>query len=83
MTPDQIPKELTDILDERASKQHRMEGPVISCLAEILTKHREQVLVEASEKLADMSKKLSDKDRHGISSGLSLGAVKLIMMSNE
>lgn len=36
-----IPQELVDILDDRAGKIHSRSGPVVSCLAEILTKYEE------------------------------------------
>lgn len=38
MTPDEIPQELVDLLDERAGKQHSCTGPVLATLAEILTR---------------------------------------------
>jgi hypothetical protein len=44
----EIPAELREILDRRAGKVHSAEGPVMRCLAEILTRHREIVLSEAS-----------------------------------
>lgn len=34
-----VPAELKQILDERAGKVHSSEGPVMACLAEILTAH--------------------------------------------
>jgi len=38
MTPEEIPQELVDLLDERAGKQHSRTGTVLSTLAEILTR---------------------------------------------
>lgn len=37
MTPDQIPQRFVDILDRAAGKQHSRSGPVLACLADILT----------------------------------------------
>jgi hypothetical protein len=34
---DEIPQQLIDILDARAGKVHSRQGPVVACLAEILT----------------------------------------------
>jgi hypothetical protein len=41
MKPDDIPQELINILDLRAGKVHSRKGPVVECLAEILTRHEE------------------------------------------
>lgn len=41
MTPQEIPQQLVDILDERAGKKHSREGRVLATLAEILTKYDE------------------------------------------
>lgn len=38
MTPEEIPAELIQILDQRAGKEHSRTGSVVSCLAEILTR---------------------------------------------
>jgi hypothetical protein len=46
MTPGEVPPELKKILDERAGKAHSDGGPVMSALAEILTRHREMVCAE-------------------------------------
>lgn len=37
MNLDEIPQSLIDILDRRAGKRHSRTGPVLACLAEILT----------------------------------------------
>lgn len=39
MTPEQIPQPLIEILNKRAGKQHSRQGPVVACLAEILTEY--------------------------------------------
>ena len=39
MTPEQIPQELVDLLDERAGKKHSRDGAVLTTLAEILTRY--------------------------------------------
>jgi hypothetical protein len=44
--PAEVPLELKEILDRRAGKVHSTEGRVMTCLAEILTRHREMVLAE-------------------------------------
>lgn len=41
MEPQEVPQELIDILDSRAGKVHSRSGPVVSCLAEILTRFQE------------------------------------------
>lgn len=41
MTPEEIPQELIDILDERAGKAHSLAGPVVAALAEILTRYQQ------------------------------------------
>jgi hypothetical protein len=41
MTPDEIPTELLEILNDRAGKVHRRDGSAVHCLAEILTKYDE------------------------------------------
>lgn len=41
MQADEVPQELIDILDRRAGKRHSRNGPVVSCLAEILTAYDE------------------------------------------
>ncbi len=43
MSPEEIPQELVDILDRRAGKVHSRTGPVLSALAEILTRFEEQL----------------------------------------
>lgn len=35
----EVPQELIDILDRRAGKVHNRFGPVVECLAEILTEY--------------------------------------------
>jgi hypothetical protein len=47
MTPEEIPDELKQILDERAGKEHSRQGPVMAALAEILTRHQEMLEEEA------------------------------------
>jgi len=37
ITPETVPQELIDLLDERAGKEHSRTGPVVSTLCEILT----------------------------------------------
>lgn len=39
MSPEDIPADLKAILDKAAGKEHSAEGPVMACLAEILTAH--------------------------------------------
>ncbi len=39
MTPQQIPRELVDLLDERAGRKHSADGQVLRTLAEILTRY--------------------------------------------
>jgi len=41
MSPEDIPQELIDILDERAGKKHSRNGTVVKTLAEILEKYEE------------------------------------------
>lgn len=41
MESSEIPQELVDILDDRAGKKHSRTGPVLTTLAEILTKYDE------------------------------------------
>lgn len=41
MKVEEIPQELLDILDQRGGKVHSRQGPVVKCLAEILTKWEE------------------------------------------
>ncbi len=41
MTPDEIPTELLEILNDQAGKVHRRDGSAVRCLAEILTKYDE------------------------------------------
>lgn len=48
MTPDEIPQELIDILDEKAGKNHSRTGSVVRTLAEILTRYDE--IVHSSNK---------------------------------
>ena len=38
MTPEEIPQELIDLLDERAGRRHSRTGTVLRALAEILTR---------------------------------------------
>ena len=40
MTPEEIPPRLKEILDRAAGKDHSATGPVMACLAEILTEHQ-------------------------------------------
>lgn len=40
MTPDEIPADLKAILDKAAGEEHSEEGPVMACLADILTAYR-------------------------------------------
>lgn len=49
MTPDEVPAELKEILDERAGRMHSAGGVVMTTLAEILTRHREMVLAEVDD----------------------------------
>lgn len=37
MTPEEIPQHLVDIVDRAAGKEHSRSGPVLACLAEVLT----------------------------------------------
>lgn len=39
MTPDEIPQELVDLLDERAGRRHSRDGTVLRTLAELLTRY--------------------------------------------
>ena len=39
MTPDQVPQNLIDILDQAAGKKHSRTGSVVQCLADILTEY--------------------------------------------
>lgn len=41
VSPEEIPEELLEILDQRAGKQHSRQGSVVRCLAEILTRWEE------------------------------------------
>jgi hypothetical protein len=41
VTPEEIPPELKEILDQRAGKIHSQGGRVMQALAEILTKYEE------------------------------------------
>jgi hypothetical protein len=41
MSPQEIPQELVDLLDERAGKRHSREGRVLITLAELLTRYDE------------------------------------------
>lgn len=43
MTPEEIPQPLLDIVDRRAGKVHSRQGPVVECLAEVLTVYNEIV----------------------------------------
>lgn len=43
MTPEEIPQELVDLLDERVGKKHRREGVALATLAEIITKYDELI----------------------------------------
>jgi len=44
MTPEEIPRELMDILDAAAGKKHSHDGHVARALAEILTRYDEMRL---------------------------------------
>lgn len=48
MTPEEIPAEIKEILDRLAGKDHSAEGPVMACLAEILTLHIDLVMRDAT-----------------------------------
>lgn len=41
MTPEDVPQELIDLLDDRAGKRHSRTGTVVRTLAEILTRYDE------------------------------------------
>lgn len=41
MTPDEVPQELIDIVDRLAGREHSRAGPVVACLAEVLTRWEE------------------------------------------
>lgn len=41
MTPEEIPDELVQMLDEAAGKEHSRQGPVLTTLARILTRYEE------------------------------------------
>lgn len=43
MTSEEIPAELKDMLDRAAGRVHSASGPVMTCLAQILTRHEEMV----------------------------------------
>lgn len=49
MTGDEIPQELLSILDQAAGKTHSRTGPVVSCLAAILTRYDEMRSPHARE----------------------------------
>lgn len=49
MTPAEVPAEFKALLDQAAGKEHSADGPVMTCLAAILTAHRAMVLAEAAE----------------------------------
>lgn len=41
MTPEEVPRELIEILDKAADKKHSRTGSVVTTLAEILTRYEE------------------------------------------
>jgi hypothetical protein len=41
VTPDEVPRQLIDILDRRAGRKHSRDGVVVTTLAEILTRYDE------------------------------------------
>jgi hypothetical protein len=43
---DGVPEDLRAILDQAAGKEHSATGPVMACLAEILTAHKKQIRAE-------------------------------------
>lgn len=51
MTPAEIPTALRDLLDEAAGKTHSDEGPVMACLASILTAHEAAVLAKVADQI--------------------------------
>lgn len=46
MRPEDVPPDLKAIVDRAAGKEHSAAGPVMACLAELLTAHRRMVFVE-------------------------------------
>lgn len=58
MTPEEVPQEYKELLDDAAGKRHSITGPVMECLAEILTRHEEEVRADerrcALQELAPM-----------------------------
>lgn len=46
MTPEEIPQELVDLLNQHAGKIHSRTGPVLQSLAIILTRFKEIILAE-------------------------------------
>ena len=49
MKPQDVPGELIAILDRAAGREHARTGPVVACLAEILTRYDELIGTLADE----------------------------------
>lgn len=48
MTPDEVPQELLDLLNEDAGREHSRNGRVVASLARILTRY-DEILLRAAE----------------------------------
>lgn len=46
MTPEEVPAALKAIVDRAAGKEHSAAGPVMACVADLLTAHRRMVRIE-------------------------------------
>lgn len=49
MSPEEVPQELIDMMDEAAGRQHSRSGSVVATLARILTRHEEMMNHGAAE----------------------------------
>jgi hypothetical protein len=62
MTRD-VPAELKRILDDAAGKEHSTAGPVMRCLADILTAHEAMVRADERRKVAEELREDADAHR--------------------
>lgn len=73
MTPAEIPAQLRELLDQAAGKTHSDEGPVMACLANILTTHEATVRTKIAadlERLADNTWRDHDSREMARSNGI-------------
>lgn len=73
MTPAEIPTELRELLDQAAGKTHSDDGPVMACLASILTEHEASVRTKIAadlERLANNTWRDDDSREMARSNGL-------------